>query len=402
MERKDFEGLPDDCLIEIFKFLDKEDLIAMAYTSSRNRSLARSAFPRKYRECFEIDGRESLRGIFLFGDLAKLIVMENLNYNEEIMKEVLSIFAGSHNLKASTMRCYEPWLEMLLRKLKVLSFSGYEPYFHLIQNHSCLVVLDTFWSDDELLNKLKVPTLKYIRLNGDIADPNAFSKFALNNSQLLGLQLEVTSTPLAMTGFKYLINLKELALRLVLPNSYLYVSIPSYVRAVQQLHDNVYREIACVKTLEALYLIRGSHYTKSLVKINQIKQLRIEYLYMYDADNEFSESTETFMGDISKNMTNLENFYVDAGDFDVQYIRTMVNIRRVRIFDHMNIYYEELVEMCNSQNRQLIIPTSVPQLLRQLLGDYYTQNSHIVEITIDKTCESFVERAIKGYIEIDD
>lgn len=267
----ELEKLPDDCLINIFEFLDGKDFISLLHISSRTRSLAKMAYARKYQYNFRVDGRQSLRHVYLFGDLAKHITVWN---EKNLTKNIYSFFAASHNLKSAEFIQLTDFFIGLLPKLKILNInSSCVDFTELLRTHSSLVVLEVGSCDQVFLDLLRLPTLKYLCIRkGAVLDPTLFPKFAMNNTQLLGLKLEVHTTALAMTGFKYLINLEELALQLDLTNGRGW-----RIEERMQMHNNVFAELAELNNLRALHLKPLTSYTKSLFKLNQIRQLRFGY-----------------------------------------------------------------------------------------------------------------------------
>lgn len=379
MEQLQLENLASDCLIDILILLDIKDLTSIADCSRNFRSLARRAFSLKYRNVFNMDENTTPRALRKFGDLIRFIRMKEYYILDE--KKVLLISECAPNLVAMRFNQYDWFLwEKLVPQLKFILMrlvTSTIQHFELLKNHSNLQVLSLTNIDDEEMRALKVPSVKYVSLEGHIFYVSSLTEFMRSNRHLLGLELWMDfgyATLINTTcGFKYLTSLRELVL------SGTHCDYPEGI--VEMMFDTIYNELSDIGSLRSFAIFHSFYYTDSFWKIKKLRRLEIGPQWLDPVEY------RAFLKNISLHMVHMKYLYLDAlvaseNDSELKLIEDIPGLKEIKL-EKIVQKYAALVKICKRQNRKLRIRSNVLKFEIRSLGEHYWHNRDTVSIVED-------------------
>lgn len=394
--------LPNECLILILEYLDISDLSAVADCSSRFRSLARYVFSHRYKTGRNFMWKSVERTVPIFGDLIRSVhsIPDPSKYLTEVnviainqsipkLKKLDCILNDDEILNCSVWEELIPKLNIL--KLRILTTSNKFDYGRInywnnlvmLNVNICLLPLDN------ILHQLHCPSIKYLKLHGNICDAEVFEQFAQRNVQLkiLSLYISNDTNTIHLTAIKFLQNLETL--RILFKNDI------SRIRNRVQIENgfsSLYNELVGIHSLQKLYLgfnysLFNYSYRDSIMNIKQLKVLHMSGLF----DAEFYNERLKLL---VNNMPNLEELrvFLHWGQTEVVSMLIENNPRLKCLYiggnGLTNNKYMRLVKMCKNKKRRLKIIVASYRLLSKVQA-LHEKFSHVVLLSSGFTVKEF-------------
>lgn len=392
--------LNDDSVEDIFSHLDFDMLFPFAERYKRLWDIAQNMFAREYKNKFELARLVDLRKLRLYGERIEFVDIVTTKYlraedkrltakdQAEMLKLVRRYMPIAKVIHIDRMEyrsfCSRIFREVLQKIDTLIVNIAFGPLFNDREFTTTLGYFGNLTSltlnmanfDDEKPDTIEMflrkayPKLELACFRGNLYSSGGFTEFCRLNPQLKELNAQLASRFADdFAGVKYLQNLEKL----------IFATNRNSFECNDAIYKNLYRGLTEIKTLWFLDVNAAEWQCDSIATIRQLTHLKVPSLGF--------NCTRHQLKLISQNMKNLTICMFPCYrvcDDVIDFIGKCVHLKELYIYDLYEcideIIYMKMVNLCEGQNRKLILHVYADGENVLVWDDILEDNAHRVEV----------------------